>query len=105
MAVLLQIDFPYQGPFNKSMTTAMADLANSIAHEPGLLWKIWTESEDTHEAGGIYLFEDHKSAADYLAMHTKRLQAAGVNVINAKTFTVNEELSVLSKTPLALLHP
>lgn len=57
---LLQIDFPTAGPFGTEMSEQLAALAESIAGEPGLVWKIWTESADTGEAGGIYLFEDRR---------------------------------------------
>ena len=62
MRTLLQLDFPYDGPFGDEMASAMAELAESIAREPGFLWKIWTENPDSCEAGGIYLFEDESSA-------------------------------------------
>jgi len=97
MAVLLQIDFPFQGPWGAAMTTAMQGLAESIAQEPGLIWKIWTENPDSHEAGGIYLFEDQASAEAYLAMHTRRLQSFGVPKVNAKLFFVNAELSAIDR--------
>ena len=62
MPYLLQVDFPYSGPWGDEMSVAMRDLAQSIAQEPGLLWKIWTESQTTGEAGGVYLFDDRASA-------------------------------------------
>ena len=62
MTTLLQIDFPYPGPWGDEMTAAMRGLAQSIAQEPGLLWKIWTENAERQEAGGIYLFTDPASA-------------------------------------------
>jgi hypothetical protein len=34
MKALLQIDFPFEGPFGDEMTVAMADLAPSIAESP-----------------------------------------------------------------------
>lgn len=103
MPILVQMDFPFAGPFGEEMTHAMSDLAQSIAKEPGLLWKIWTVNEKNSEAGGIYLFEDEPSAQAYIDMHSKRLQAAGIEAINVKLFTVNHELSMLSKTPPAFL--
>ena len=42
MPVLLQFDFPFEGPFGDAMAQALDGLARSIAAEPGLLWKIWT---------------------------------------------------------------
>ena len=73
MAVLLQVDFPFTGPWGDEMAAGMKELATSIAQEPGLLWKIWTENRDTGEAGGIYLFADRADAERYLEMHRARL--------------------------------
>jgi hypothetical protein len=100
MPILLQIDFPFQGPWGTEMSATMRGLAESIAQEPGLLWKIWTENPETGEAGGIYLFVDRPSAEAYLAMHTARLVGFGVPDVNAKLFEVNRELSAIDRAPL-----
>lgn len=101
MAMLLQIDFPYAGPWGTEMTDGMTALAESIAQEQGLLWKIWTENAEKSEAGGIYLFTDRGCAEAYLAMHSARLKAIGVPLINAKLFDVNPALSAIDRAPLA----
>lgn len=36
MAVLLQVDFPFAGPWDADMAAGMADLARDIVGEPGL---------------------------------------------------------------------
>jgi hypothetical protein len=95
--ILLQIDFPHQGPFGQEMTRMMSDLAKDISTEKGLVFKLWTENEETKEAGGIYLFETLAEAQSYLEKHTKRLESFGYSNIRSKIFTVNEGLSVLSK--------
>lgn len=51
--ILLQIDFPHEGPFGEEMTAMMRDLAKDIATEKGLVFKLWTENEMTKEAGDI----------------------------------------------------
>lgn len=100
MSVLLQIDFPYAGPFGREMTDAFAGLGESIAQEEGLIWKIWTENAQTGESGGIYLFENMTSAETYLTMHTARLESFGVQGIRSKLFQVNEDLSRITKAYL-----
>lgn len=100
MPVLLQVDFPYSGPFGAEMAAAMAGLAQSIAAEPGFLWKIWTESSERNEAGGIYMFATKADAEAYIVMHTKRLAGFGITGVRAKIFEVNEELSKIDKGPL-----
>ena len=100
MNYLLQVDFPYNGPWHEEMATAMRELAESISKEPGLVWKIWTENKDSNRAGGVYLFTDEKSAQNYLAMHTQRLQSFGIAPVNAMIFEVNQALSLINKAPL-----
>ena len=100
MPYLLQVDFPYQGPWGDEMTSALRGLAESIANEPGLIWKFWTENNEAGAAGGVYLFKDLPSAEAYLAMHTKRLMGFGVPVVNGKVFMVNEALSLIDRAPL-----
>lgn len=100
MLTVLQIDFPFDGPFGEEMHHIMQPLAESISQEAGLLWKIWTENPTTREAGGVYLFSDAIAAQDYLDMHSARLTANGVTGIRAKLFSVNHPLSVICKGPL-----
>jgi hypothetical protein len=101
MSKLLQIDFPFSGPFGDEMAEALKGLAHSITEEPGFIWKIWTENESAREAGGIYLFENEATANAYLDMHTARLKDLGISEINAKIFDANEDLSKITAGPLA----
>ena len=73
MATLLQLHFAFNGPFG----------------------------EKNHEAGGIYLFTDEKSALAYLEKHTARLKNLGVEEVVAKVFDVNEPLSQINQAKLA----
>ncbi|MGY6273654.1 monooxygenase [Achromobacter denitrificans] len=100
MRCILQVDFPYAGPWGKEMSEAMEGLARSIAEEPGLIWKIWTENESSGTAGGVYLFADAPSAEAYLAMHTARLKGFGIPHVNAKLFAVNEALTRIDQGPV-----
>lgn len=61
MLTLLRIEFPFSGLFGLTLLQEMRGLASSIADEPGLIWKIWTENADENMAGGIYLFRDQGS--------------------------------------------
>ncbi len=76
-------------------------LLSRLIRKPGFLWKVWTESEKNHEAGGIYLFTDEKSALAYLEKHTARLKNLGVEEVVAKVFDVNEPLSQINQAKLA----
>ncbi|VEC28997.1 monooxygenase [Escherichia coli] len=76
-------------------------LLSRLIRKPGFLWKVWTESEKNHEAGGIYLFSDEKSALTYLEKHTARLKNLGVEEVVAKVFDVNVSLSQFNQAKLA----
>ena len=100
MSYILQVDFPFDGPWESAMTVAMRELAESINHEPGFIWKLWTENKQQQQAGGIYLFDSKYNAQQYLEKHSKRLQHGGVQEIRSRIFAVNEELSTLNKAAL-----
>ena len=93
---LLQLHFAFSGPFGSEMSRQLVELAESINQEPGFIWKVWTESEKNHEAGGIYLFEDEETALAYLNKHTARLKSLGVDEVIGKVFDVNEPLTALN---------
>ena len=97
MAVILQVDFPSQGPFGEAMCQAYQTLAESINLEAGMIWKIWTENSDTQEAGGIYLFDHQENAENYLKIHTARLTSFGVKNIRGKIFQINSVLSDINQ--------
>lgn len=97
---ILQVDFPFSGPFGQKMSEAMQDLAQDIAGESGLIWKIWTENEADKRAGGIYLFDNENDAERYRIKHTERLSEFGINSIEARVFAVNMPLSAIDRAPL-----
>lgn len=97
MVTILQVDFPLNGPFGNEMAEQFKDLAESINHEPGFLWKIWTENESEQETGGIYAFDNKTHANQYLEMHSQRIKSMGVPYVNAKIFDVNESLTKINK--------
>lgn len=102
MPKLLQVDFPFAGPFGEEMTQALAGLAESITQEPGFIWKIWTENSSQNIAGGIYLFESEATAQAYLEMHSARLKELGVPEVRGRIFDVNADLSKITKASTLL---
>ncbi len=100
MSILVQVDFPYAGPFGEEMSQAMQPLAADIAGESGLIWKIWTESRDQGIAGGIYLFDNEEDAKRYIAKHEARLASFGIQDIRSRIFDVNRPLSLTDRAPL-----
>lgn len=98
---VLQVDFPFSGPFGQKMSEQMTGLAQDIAGESGLIWKIWTENEAERRAGGIYLFDNAADADRYRVKHTARLRSFGIEGIEARTFAVNVPLSAIDRAPVA----
>ncbi|GAA2009195.1 monooxygenase [Microbacterium ulmi] len=101
MAHLLVFEFPSHGPFGAEALEAYRGLAEDIAGEEGLVWKVWTEDAEAGLAGGVYLFATKADGDRYLALHTRRLQSLGVTDIEASEFAVNEGLSRITRAPLA----
>ncbi|WP_434641489.1 monooxygenase [Klebsiella sp. I138] len=93
---LLQLHFDFKGPFGAEMSRQLVELAESINHEPGFIWKIWTENEAHQEAGGIYLFQNEETATAYVQKHSARLKHLGVDNVACKIFSVNEPLTALN---------
>ncbi len=100
MNFIVQVDFPYSGPFGEQMSAAMQGLAEDIAAEPGLVWKIWTESEKEQIAGGVYLFDNEADARRYVDKHTARLTAFGITGIRALVVSTNDPFSRIDRAPL-----
>lgn len=101
MKKLLQVDFDFTGPFGDEMSAMLVDLAKSINNEPGIIWKIWTESEKEQLGGGIYLFEDESSAQAYLKMHIARLKEMGIAEVRGLILDINVPLTTINKGPVA----
>ena len=97
---LLQIDFKMEGPWGEEMSKAFEDLAQNIADEKDLIWKIWTENHATKESGGIYLFTNEAALDRYLEKHTARLASFGIVDINAKKFDINVPLTLIDRGKL-----
>jgi len=97
---LVQVDFPHSGPWGAEMASAFEGLAQSIAAEPGFLFKYWTEDQAQSIAGGIYGFASRAEAEAYLTMHTARLQGFGITGIRGLILDVNEPLSRIDKAPV-----
>jgi hypothetical protein len=102
MTTALLFRFPFPGPWANELTEASRGLADDIAAEDGLIWKIWLEDRETGHAGGIYLFRDAAAAARYRDKHERRLSAMGLAGVMANTFAVNTELSGLTMAKAAL---
>jgi hypothetical protein len=99
-AVLVIMDFPARPPGGPDQSMALKALAESIAQEPGLIWKIWTEDRSGGRAGGIYLFSSRETAEAYHAMHAERLGRQGIGPIRAEYRSANMALTALTRGPV-----
>lgn len=94
------IHLKVDGPPDAEMKKNMKQLAESIAKEPGVLWKIWTYEEGTNHIGSTYLFADMEHLEKYREMHIKRLHEIGITDITDHVFDIMEDLSKITKAPL-----
>lgn len=90
------MDFPARA----DRAPGLRALAESIATEPGLVWKIWTEDRAGGRAGGIYLFQSFAAADAYRAMHEARLSDVGVGPVRVEYRTVNAALTAVTRGPV-----
>ncbi len=97
---LLIFDFPARPPGGPDQAAALRALAEDIAAETDLLWKIWTESAEEKRAGGIYLFRSRAAAEAYHRKHAARLTAAGITGIEATYRGFNGPLTAITRGPL-----
>lgn len=98
---LLQMDYPFNGPWGAEMAEEYSELAGRIARVPGLICKVWTENREAGEAGGIYLFEDETSLDAYLEPKIERMKAWGTKDIRARKFDINEPLTRITRGRLS----
>lgn len=101
MATILQVDFPFQGPWGEDAVGALTDLANVIEQAPGLRWKIWTENEREGISGGIYCFDTEADARAYMTEHEARLTNFGISGIRAVFLDVNDGLTAINRGPVS----
>jgi hypothetical protein len=100
MPVILHMVFDKEGPFGQEMVPLGRERAESINHEPGFIWKIWTEDAELKRGGGVYLFETREHAQQYLAMHTQRVLQLGYRNIVSDILDVNLGLTHINQGPL-----
>ena len=90
----------YDGEITEEFKAGNIRLAESIANDPGILWKIWTHEEGTNHFGSTYLFEDLEQLVEYKAMHIKRLSDIGITEITDHVFDIMEDVSRITGAPL-----
>ncbi len=94
-------DFPARRAGGEEQARALRALAEDIAAEPDLIWKIWTEDKAAGRSGGIYPFRNRAAAEAYHTKHAARLTAVGVTGIEAVYRAFNAELTAITRGPVA----
>lgn len=90
----------YDGPVTDEFLSGTKQLAESIAAEPGVIWKIWTVEEGGNHYGSTYLFRNQEYLEAYKAKHLPRLEAIGITVIADHIFDIMEDVSAITNAPL-----
>ncbi|MGH1479448.1 MAG: monooxygenase [Geminicoccales bacterium] len=97
---LWDLHMTYDGPVTEEFQQETRRLAESIAKEPGVIWKIWTQEAGTTHFGSTYLFKDIDALETYRAMHVKRLTDMGITITSEFAFDIMEDLSRINSAPL-----
>ena len=97
---VLQVNFKYSLP-TEELIKATSESADAIASKPGLRWKIWCHNDETHEAGGLYLFADEASADAYTEWVTEQLKGMPVSDITVRKFDINEDATAITRGPVS----
>ena len=90
----------YDGPITKEYSAEMKQMAESIAKEPGMIWKIWTFEDGTNRLVSSYLFRNLKYLEAYKEMHTKRLKAYGITLKANYILDIMEDVNAITNAPL-----
>lgn len=91
----------YDGPITQEFMNGNKQLAESIAEEEGVVWKIWTYEEGTNHYGSTYLFKNLDYLKKYKEMHINRLNAIGITDITDYIFDIFEDLSKIDNAPIS----
>jgi hypothetical protein len=81
----------------------VSTLGEAFANVEGLQWKIWMLNREAGEAGGIYLFRDASAVDAFLnsSLAAQVKAAPFLSALTAKRFDVMEELTAVTRGPVA----
>jgi hypothetical protein len=98
---ILQVNFVWDGKLEEAME-AFAPMAQKIADEPGLKWKVWSWNDEADEFAGEYLFADMSAVNGYLGGPIVEALKSHPKIgnLSAKVFRVLEDASKLTRGPI-----
>lgn len=99
---ILQINFTFSGISRTELEQAWLPAAQPIAETPGLCWKVWLMNEETHECGGIYLFDNEASVKGFLngPIVAATKEAPILSNASVKTFDMMEAHTAITRGPV-----
>src|ERR1051326_2238472 len=99
---LLQVNFGLNVTPGEYHTICQS-VADAFAQVPGLRWKLWIVNEQRREAGGVYLFEDHRALDAFVASDLAKAVATNPALKNVtmKSSAVMTDVSAVTRAPLA----
>ena len=98
---LLQINFNFDGTAD-DLGKAFMPVAQPIADQPGLKWKVWCWNAENQECAGEYLFEDEGAVQAYLdgPIVAQVKQHPAISNLSAKVFAVMEAPTAVTRVPV-----
>lgn len=100
---VLIVNFELAGITDAEYRQQVESIAPMFTQVPGLVSKIWLADAATNTYGGVYVFADASSRADYLASDIVTSMKANTNFTNLATreFGTIEEATAITGGPLA----
>jgi Putative mono-oxygenase ydhR len=94
-----------RGNDDAEQARAFLAAAEKISGLPGLLWKLWAYNDREHHAESVYLFdnEQHARAWGDGPMKPSLSSHPGIDEIEVRYYDVDEELSAITRAPLAII--
>ena len=98
---VFQVNFNFNGTAD-DLGKAFMPVAQTIADQPGLKWKIWCWNDENQECAGEYLFEDESSVKAYIdgPIVAKIKEHPGISNLSAKVFAVMDTPTAVTRGPV-----
>lgn len=100
--VIVQVNYKYEGDPAAWAKNYTRERAEMFVNLPGLKWKIWLDAPEENRTGGLYLFEDRRSADAYvngplLARHRKN---PAISDMQVRVFNTRDEMTSITRGPI-----
>jgi putative monooxygenase ydhR len=98
---LLQVNFTFDGTRDMFEEVFMP-VAQPIADQQGLKWKVWVWNDESRECGGEYLFDDDAAVGAYLEgpIVAQVKEHPKLSNLSVKVFDVVENPTAVTRGPI-----